>query len=101
MLAAGLLPIASDATAQPKDVGDRESDKWRQMGTGKLGLPDRKKILHFDVAVLGGGLAGICAAVAAARNGAKTVIVQDRSVLGGNSSSEIRGDIYRRALKIG
>jgi len=60
------------------------------MGSGKMGLPDRTKTLHFDVAVLGGGLAGICAAVAAARNGAKVVLVQDRSVLGGNSSSEIR-----------
>ena len=89
-LAAGLIPIAADASAQPKNIGDRESDKWRQMGTGKMGLPDRKKTLNFDVAILGGGLAGICAAVAAARNGAKTVLVQDRSVLGGNSSSEIR-----------
>jgi hypothetical protein len=50
----------------------------------------RKQAVTFDVAVLGGGLAGICAAVAAARNGAKTVLVQDRPVLGGNSSSEIR-----------
>ncbi|MGC9450193.1 MAG: FAD-dependent oxidoreductase [Oceanipulchritudo sp.] len=44
----------------------------------------------FDVVVLGGGLAGWAAAVAAARNGAKTALVQDRPVLGGNSSSEIR-----------
>ena len=44
----------------------------------------------FDVVVAGGGLAGVCAAVAAARNGADTALVQDRPVLGGNSSSEIR-----------
>ena len=50
----------------------------------------RLKRLDADVAVIGGGLAGICAAVAAARNGAKTVLVQDRPVLGGNSSSEMR-----------
>jgi hypothetical protein len=50
----------------------------------------RKQTVAFDVAILGGGLAGICAAVAAARNGAKTALVQDRPVLGGNSSSEIR-----------
>jgi hypothetical protein len=42
------------------------------------------------VAVIGGGMAGICAAVAAARRGAKTVLVQDRPVLGGNASSEMR-----------
>lgn len=45
---------------------------------------------HYDVVVCGGGLAGFCAAVAAARHGAKTCIVQDRPVFGGNSSSEIR-----------
>ncbi|NQX63321.1 FAD-dependent oxidoreductase [Paenibacillus qinlingensis] len=44
----------------------------------------------FDVIVCGGGLAGICAAIAAARHGARTCIVQDRPVFGGNSSSEIR-----------
>lgn len=47
-------------------------------------------IQDFDVVVVGGGLAGLCAAVAAARHGAKTVIVQDRSMFGGNASSEIR-----------
>ena len=49
-----------------------------------------KEELECDVMVAGGGLAGICAALAAARNGAKTVLVQDRSRLGGNSSSEIK-----------
>jgi len=43
-----------------------------------------------QVAVIGGGLSGVCAAIASARLGAATVLVQDRPVLGGNSSSEIR-----------
>ena len=43
-----------------------------------------------DVVVAGGGMAGVCAAIAAARNGAKVVLVQDRSRLGGNSSSEVK-----------
>ncbi len=43
-----------------------------------------------DFCVVGGGLAGMCAAVAAARKGIKTVLMQDRPVLGGNASSEIR-----------
>ena len=43
-----------------------------------------------DLCVVGGGLAGICAAVAAARGGSKVALVQDRPVLGGNASSEIR-----------
>ena len=47
-------------------------------------------IAHYDVVVVGGGLSGICAAIASARHGAKTALIQNRSVLGGNSSSEIR-----------
>ena len=46
--------------------------------------------LNFQIAVVGGGIGGICSAIAAARNGAKTVLIQDRPVLGGNASSEIR-----------
>jgi len=46
--------------------------------------------LEADVLVAGGGLAGVCAAVAAARHGATVVLVQDRSRLGGNASSEVK-----------
>ncbi|HEY3836381.1 MAG TPA: FAD-dependent oxidoreductase, partial [Bryobacteraceae bacterium] len=46
--------------------------------------------LEADVLVAGGGLAGVCAAIAAARHGARVVLVQDRSRLGGNSSSEVK-----------
>lgn len=50
-----------------------------------------KTIQHTaDLCVVGGGIAGICAAVAAARNGIKVILMQDRPVLGGNASSEIR-----------
>lgn len=43
-----------------------------------------------NLCVIGGGLAGLCCAIAAARNGIKTYLVQDRPVLGGNASEEIR-----------
>lgn len=43
-----------------------------------------------DLCVIGGGLSGVCAAISAARHNVKVVLVQDRPVLGGNSSSEIR-----------
>ena len=43
-----------------------------------------------DLCVVGGGLAGMCAAIAAARGGSKVVLIHDRPVLGGNASSEIR-----------
>ena len=46
--------------------------------------------LAADVAVIGGGLSGVCAAISAARAGSKVVLVQDRPVLGGNASSEVR-----------
>lgn len=45
---------------------------------------------HYDVVVIGGGMSGLCAAIASARHGAKTALVQDRSVYGGNASSETR-----------
>ena len=45
---------------------------------------------EYDIIIVGGGLTGLCAAIASARNGAKTALVQDRPVLGGNASSEIR-----------
>lgn len=44
----------------------------------------------FDLIVVGGGLSGLCAAIAAARHGTRTAIIQDRPVFGGNASSEIR-----------
>ena len=47
-------------------------------------------MVQADVTVVGGGLAGVCAAIAAARLGRKVALVQNRPVLGGNSSSEIR-----------
>jgi len=46
--------------------------------------------LTADLTVVGGGLAGVCAAIAAAREGIKVVLIQDRPVLGGNASSEVR-----------
>jgi len=49
-----------------------------------------KKNRNVDVCVVGGGLAGTFAAIAAARTGAKVILMQDRPMLGGNASSEIR-----------
>ena len=46
--------------------------------------------LACDLLVAGGGMAGVCCAIAAARLGSRVILVQDRPVLGGNASSEIR-----------
>ena len=43
-----------------------------------------------DLCVVGGGMSGLCCAIAAARHGIRVILVQDRPVLGGNASSEIR-----------
>ena len=48
------------------------------------------KKIHADLVVVGGGMAGTCCAITAARKGIKVVVVQDRPVLGGNASSEVR-----------
>ncbi|NME69138.1 FAD-dependent oxidoreductase [Flammeovirga aprica] len=46
--------------------------------------------IETDLLIVGGGLSGTCAAITAARQGVKVVLVQDRPVLGGNASSEVR-----------
>lgn len=58
----------------------------RFAGEPKMELID----MACDLFIAGGGPSGVCAALAAARNGSKVILVQDRSRLGGNSSSEIK-----------
>ncbi|MBO9607038.1 MAG: FAD-dependent oxidoreductase [Paenibacillaceae bacterium] len=50
----------------------------------------KHETVQTDITVVGGGLAGVCAAIAAARQGRTVALVQNRPVLGGNASSEIR-----------
>jgi len=50
---------------------------------------DREK-RKVQCCVVGGGMAGLCSALASARNGIRTLLIQDRPVLGGNASSEVR-----------
>ncbi|MEO1844484.1 MAG: FAD-dependent oxidoreductase, partial [Akkermansiaceae bacterium] len=56
-----------------------------------LGLPAEPPTHGpYDLVVIGGGYSGLGAAVAAARQGCKVALIQDRPVLGGNGSSEVR-----------
>ena len=49
-----------------------------------------RRSLDCDLCIVGGGLAGICTAVSAAREGVRVVLMHERPMLGGNASSEIR-----------
>ena len=55
-----------------------------------LGIGHQVKEKTFDFVVVGGGMAGTCAAISAARLGVKVALIQDRPILGGNNSSEVR-----------
>ena len=61
---------------------------WRRRALGFPAEPPSAG--EFDFCVVGGGFAGMCAAVSAAREGLKVAIVQDRPVFGGNGSEECR-----------
>lgn len=69
----------------PTDI--HELDVFRQ---NILGSCRNEEILKYDLIVVGGGVAGISAAVSAARLGCKVALINDRPVLGGNNSSEVR-----------
>ena len=55
-----------------------------------LARPLNSETLAADLVVVGGGLAGVTAAISAARAGCRVILIQDRLVLGGNASSEVR-----------
>jgi len=61
---------------------------WRKKASGRAS--HIKDAGAFDLVVVGGGVAGICAAISAARLGVNVALIQDRPVLGGNNSSEVR-----------
>ncbi len=79
--------ITSDADFIPPSSLE-ELAKFRKK---KLGISTKPSSAgEFDFVVIGGGMAGTCAAISAARLGVKTALVQNRPVLGGNNSSEVR-----------
>ena len=84
-LAGGCAPGGSPSPGQNRAPGQTPAS---EKVTGSRVVTHR--VVSADVAVVGGGMAGLTAAIAAARNGASVVLVQDRPMLGGNSSSEVR-----------
>jgi hypothetical protein len=70
----------------PSDLD--ELTEWRKTQLGRPEAPHDAG--SFDFVVVGGGVAGTCAAISAARLGVNVALIQDRPVLGGNNSSEVR-----------
>src|SRR5260370_11813134 len=85
-----VLVGAADAQTRPPAPADFDKIAPKDAGFASAERHMREVRLETDVVVAGGGLAGVCAAIAAARHGARVVLVQDRPRLGGNSSSEVK-----------
>lgn len=80
------LYFSTEMSLPPND--DQVLPAWRR---SLLGLGESPTVVDgYDLVVVGGGYAGIASALSAARMGCKVALIQDRSVLGGNGSSEVR-----------
>jgi hypothetical protein len=80
------IAFTTDATPPPND--SEVLPAWRRTA---LGLPEEPETKGpYDLVVIGGGYSGMGAAISAARQGLTVALVQDRPVLGGNGSSEVR-----------
>ena len=81
---------------QQKEVtlpnSDPEMKVWRKKLLGLSSTP--RDVGQYDMVVVGGGVAGMCSALSASRNGCKVAFIQDRPVLGGNASSEVCVNIH-------
>ncbi|MEP4808553.1 MAG: FAD-dependent oxidoreductase [Luteolibacter sp.] len=81
-----ILFSSDENLTPPENAGIHERLKWNIPGVPS----EIEDAGDYDLVVVGGGYGGIGAAVSAARMGAKVALIQNRQVLGGNGSSEIR-----------
>lgn len=79
--------LTSDLDSTPPAI-DNVLSPWRRSQLGLPAKPVEKG--PYDLVVIGGGYAGVSAALSAARMGCHVALIQDRGVLGGNGSSEVR-----------
>jgi len=70
----------------PENIPELTAFREQKQGLSQVS----KEMKSYDLVVVGGGIAGCCAAVSAARLGCKVALIQNRPVLGGNNSSEVR-----------
>ncbi|HBE41699.1 MAG TPA: hypothetical protein DDW27_10945 [Bacteroidales bacterium] len=78
--------FSTEKVMPPSDP--KELLKWRRELLNESDAPPKSEA--FDLVVVGGGIAGCAASIAAAEQGLKVALVHDRPILGGNASSEIR-----------
>jgi hypothetical protein len=81
------IVFTADADFTPPNKGE-EMASFRRKALGLGEEPEDAG--KFDLVVVGGGIAGTCTAVSAARLGLQVALIQNRPVLGGNNSSEVR-----------
>ncbi len=94
VLADGSIVSGDDKPGALASVDRREFTSIAPTGGDRKAAPHEPNMtqveIECDVFIAGGGMSGVLSAVAAARHGAKVVLVQDRSRLGGNASSEVK-----------
>ena len=84
-------------TTDPDLVPPNEGEALARFRREMLGHPETpESVKPYDLVVVGGGMAGTCAAISAARLGLSVALIQDRPLLGGNNSSEIRVHLQGR-----
>ncbi len=78
-------------TTESGQIPPSEIKKLAKFRKQKLNIPEvPTQIESYDFVVVGGGIAGMCAAAGASRLGCKVALINDRAILGGNNSSEVR-----------
>ena len=77
-------------TTEKEQLPPNETVQLTDFRKKMLDIPAEPEQYSYDVIVTGGGIAGMCAAATASRLGCKVALINDRPVLGGNNSSEVR-----------
>ncbi|MBP5322104.1 MAG: FAD-dependent oxidoreductase [Kiritimatiellae bacterium] len=90
-----------DPAEPPPPASGAALARWRAEQAGETEIPTQSG--SYDLVVVGGGIAGTCAAIAAAEEGLTVALIQDRFFLGGNASGEIRvktqGEVRHRIVQ--
>jgi len=84
--------FSSDLNFRPPEESKKLADLRKELTSSENNSSDAG---YFDLVVVGGGMAGCSAALTAARLGCKVALIQNRPVLGGNNSSEVRVGLSR------